>query len=115
MDAAHNKTESLLTALETRLRRRYRKANKDIQKQIEPLLQAVWLDKEDATQAQRLRHAERNRLSEIAGIFADTLIETNEKAIKDINRTMLSAYGVNFEEMARFFEREAGVDITDGE
>lgn len=114
-DRAHTQTESLLTALESRLRRLYRRTNKQLQKDLSPLLAEIYLDREDATQKQRLDYAERNGLSEIASIFADALIGSNEKAIRDINRTMLSVYGVNFSAMADFFEREAGVDITESE
>lgn len=111
-DVAHNKTESLLIGLEVRLRQMYRKASKNIQKEIEPLLSEIWLDSDTATQKQRLDYAEKHNLQEIADIFADYMTEVNEKAIKDINRTLLSVYGVNFEAMAQFFEDKAGVDIA---
>ena len=113
MDKAHNQTESILVSLETRLRRLYRKGGKRVQEEITPLLEAVVLDKDDSTQRQRLLYAEKHGLSEIAGTYADHIVEANKKAVRDINRTALQIYSVNFDYMAQFFKREAGVDITD--
>lgn len=113
-DRANAQTESLLTALEARLRRLYRRTNKQLKKELDPLLQAAVMDREDAMQKQRLQYAERHGLDEIAGVFADLMVECNERAIRDINRTMLQAYSVNFSAMADFFKDEAGVDITSG-
>lgn len=94
-DAAHAKTESLLTALESRLRRLYRRTNKQLQKDLSPLLDEIYLDREGATQKQRLDYAEKHGKAEVAETVVNALLDANEKTVHEINQVSMEYYRLN--------------------
>ena len=95
IDHAHAQTNGLLAGLESRLRRLHRRTNKRIQRDITPLLGDIALDKENATQTQRLRYAERNGKGEVVEAIADALTEANRQTVSAINAMAVEYYRLN--------------------
>lgn len=111
MDKEACETEKIRAGLLRDLKRLYNSADRQIQKEIEEYLDAIILDDEEATQRQRIKHAEKSGLDELVEIFVAVMLLTNDKAIGRINRAMNNVAGINYEHVRAKVERVTGVNI----
>lgn len=95
-DIAHRETDEILKELDIRLHRLYQRTNKNIQSEIDALVTEIYLDEENATQKQRLKHAEKHGKNEIVKIVVDALLGANKKTVEYINEIEMGYYRVNF-------------------
>ena len=113
-DRAHIQTNAILSDLEVRLNRLYRRTGKRIKAEVDPLLEDIYLDEENVTQRQRLKHAERGGMGNLISAVAVLLVLANGRAADNINRSAKKIYGINFKGMADLFKGATGVNIGSG-
>lgn len=98
-DAAARETEKILNGTIRRLRALYADTNREIRNDVD--FDSLYLDDDEATQRERIRHAEKNNLDEVIAVIVALILATNERAIQTINGTLDGVYATNFEHSAR--------------
>lgn len=112
-DNAHIESDELLLQLETDLRRLYAQASRRIQREIEDLLEQIYLDDETATQRQRMKYAEKNgNKNKLIEIFVAMTVLTNEKAMNQINKQLDNIYTVNHNAVIDKILRKTDIELT---
>ena len=99
-DKAHIKTDEIISSSLGELSEFYR--NRKFQRELNALIDKVYLDDEKATQAQRLKYAEENGKDEIIKMFAGFIVSANEKTVERINDSQAEIYRINFEHASKF-------------
>lgn len=111
-DKAHNETNEILSRLEANLTASYTRVQRDVLREISPLLYEMYLDNEEATQRERLKRAEKDgNLKKAVAIFASRIIIENESSINRINKDMDRIYYANYSWAVKYIKRMSGVDI----
>lgn len=111
-DKAHNETNEILSRLESSLNISYKSAKNNISKEVNPLLDEMYLDDKEATQNKRLKHAEKDgNLNKVVEIFVSGIILTNESSINRINKDMNRVYEKNYSWATDYIKRMSGIEI----
>ena len=100
MDKAHTKTDRILSSLMCDISGFYR--DRKFQRELNALIDKIYLDDEKATGAHRLKYAEGNGKDEIIKMFAGFIVSANEKTVERINDSQVEIYGINFEHASKF-------------
>lgn len=112
MDKAHLQTDQILDLTMAELEALYGVASRDLRKKIKPILEQMHLDDEEATQMERLKHAEKNgNLEKVALLFVAAMILANERAISKINDMTAKIYVINYDYMGKVIENKAKKDL----
>ena len=93
-DKAHDETDRIISSLQDEISGYYR--NKKFWRELNVLIDKIYLDDEKATPTQRLKYAEKNGKDKIIKKFADFLVSANEKTVEKINDSQAEIYGLNF-------------------
>lgn len=111
-DRAALETERILASLDRDLDRLYKVTARDLMEEMDPMLNEIYLDDEEATQRQRLQHAEKSgNLDKLVSIFVAYLLLANEKAIDRINSDMRRVYRTNYSAMRDYIKGLTGVNV----
>lgn len=112
-DAAHEGTDKTLRALERHINKLYAQARRQIRKEVEPLVDGIYLEDEDATQQQRVDYAERHNLAGIKAALVSILVLTNGKAFRSINNAMGDVYALNYGYIEKTVYAQTGKKMKD--
>ena len=114
-DAAHNKTESILRELESFLRSLYLKADREIRKNLSPMVVSLVLEEDGATQRKRLLYARNNGLQRVTDSAASLILPANKKAFEAINNTLDDVYITNWQYFQDTVKSDTGIDVHEPE
>lgn len=94
------------------LKRIYASEWNEIGKDVERLVEEIHLDEEESTQAERLRHAEKDgNKSKLIALLVGASLLANAKGIKRINSGMDKVYSVNANDIISYVIKKTGVEI----
>lgn len=108
-DAAYVKTEKTVNNTKKKIKKVYDNAQQEI---YDIDLDDLLIDKENATQKEKLEHAEKNdKLDKIIISLAGIILLANTNAIKIINKSLNGIYTSNFNEMKNDINNQKKTDI----
>lgn len=110
-DTAHTRSQQILSRLETSLNTLYSQAERSLFDEIEPIIEELHLEAENATQRQRVQYAEKHGMDKVVAAFVLYSVLANEKGIERINGSLDRVYKVNFEQVARALGVTSGKDV----
>lgn len=96
LDTAHYQTDLILNNLTRDIELLYQRRFKELRPQIKRYLEEMYLEQEDATAQQRLKHAKSNdKLKMFLTFMAGAYLITNKNAIDTINDSLDEIYEIN--------------------
>lgn len=94
------------------LKRIYRAEWHEISADIEKLVDEMYLDPEESTQAERIKHAEKDgNKDRLVALIVAAAILANTKAIKRINSGMDKIYNINADDVADYVLKKTGLKL----
>ena len=90
----HIKTDRIILSLQREISKHYR--DKNFQRELNKLIDKIYLDNEEATQTQRLKYAKKNGRDKIIKKFVDFIVSANEKTVEIINDSHAEIYRINY-------------------
>lgn len=110
---SQEQVERLRNSLARDIDRLYSGANREIQRKIRPYLDKIILKDEEATQKERIAHAEKDgNLDEVVSIAVAITVLTNQRAINRINRRLDDVYDIGTNAVAENVLKKTGIDIS---
>lgn len=92
------------------LKRIYAAEWREIGEDVERLVDEMWLDPEDSTQAERLKHA-KNKRDKLVDLIVAAAVLANTKAIKRINSGMDKVYTINANDVVSYVAAKTDVQL----
>lgn len=109
---ARNKTIKIRNQTLADLKRIYAAEWNKIDKDVEWLVDEMWIDPKKSTQAERLKHADKsNNREKLVSLIVAAAVLANSKAIKRINSGMGKIYTINADDVADYVLRQTGVEL----
>lgn len=97
-DTAHEKTDALLLQLNHDITILYRKVRRKIKRDLLPQVGDLYLDKDDATQRERLKYAEKvGKKDKAIESLVNTLVDAGARSAELINQNQAETYKINFQ------------------
>lgn len=95
------------------LKRIYAAEWREISEDVERLVGEMYLDPEESTQAERLKHAEKDGdKDKLVALIVAAAVLANTKAIKSINSGMGKIYTVNADDVVDYVLKRTGVELA---
>lgn len=107
-----NKTVKIRNQTLADLKRIYAAEWREIGEDVERLVEEMYLDPEESTQSERLKHAEKNgNKNKLVALIVAAVILANTKAIKRINSGMGKIYTINADDVVSYVAAKTGVTL----
>lgn len=95
----------------TDIRNLYSSAWRDLSEEIGSYIENIHLDDRDATERQRLKHADKNGKNKMIAAFVAAVVLSNKHAVTAINNGLDDIYKINAEDVRSYVSKSTGMDI----
>jgi len=107
-----DKINKLLLRTETEQARIYRRAEKDVEDIVFPLLLSIILDDPDATQRCRIQYANKGRKkSKVVKAMTDIMLDANKQSVVLVNDHASSVWDIGYKYIYDHVKAETGIDL----
>ena len=111
-NTARQRTLSIRDKTLRDLQRIYGNEWRELRKDIEPRIDEMLLHDDEATQAERLEHADKHGRDALIAAFVAAALLANRKANTRINTCLVDVYGVNADDVRGYIASATGVNLA---